>query len=156
VKLVHLRDWELIGSRLAGFSATHVGRFLTTGRISNLCQPERRKFLQDLTFRLSSLGHLNLSQLTVGDRPIAWNYGFQFAGSWFWYQPTFDSNFERYSPGFCLLSRMISEAADNPAIQHIDLGLGAEGYKERFANAGRQTLHVTLTRSLRRHVGESI
>ena len=29
----------------------------------------------------------------------------------------------------------------------VDLGLGAEGYKERFANAQRTTLYATLTRS---------
>jgi hypothetical protein len=33
----------------------------------------------------------------------------------------------------------------------VDLGLGAEGYKERFCNATRATLHGTMTPTLRRH-----
>jgi CelD/BcsL family acetyltransferase involved in cellulose biosynthesis len=38
----------------------------------------------------------------------------------------------------------------------VDLGLGAEGYKERFGNSTRQTLYVTATKSRRRHLQEII
>ena len=38
----------------------------------------------------------------------------------------------------------------------VDLGLGAEGYKERFANGSRSTLHATLTKSLGRHTREIV
>jgi len=86
-----------------------------------------------------------LTRLMAGDRPVAWNYGFQFAGSWFWYQPTFDSEFEQSSPGICLLAKIIAEACERPDITRVDLGLGAEGYKDRFANGASETLHVTLT-----------
>ncbi len=72
--------------------------------------------------------------LMVGDRPVAWNYGFQFHGSWFWYQPTFDSRQEENSPGQCLLLRIVTEACDMDGIKVVDLGLGAEGYKDRFGN----------------------
>ncbi len=51
---------------------------------------------------------------------------------------------EKYSPGFCLLAKLIEEAADDPAMNTVDLGLGAEKYKERFANQTRETLYVTL------------
>jgi hypothetical protein len=39
-------------------------------------------------------------------------------------------------------------------MQIVDLGLGAEDYKERFSNGARQTLHVTLTLSRVRHSRE--
>ncbi|MGA8764864.1 MAG: hypothetical protein WB562_18490, partial [Candidatus Sulfotelmatobacter sp.] len=35
-----------------------------------------------------------------------------------------------------------------------DLGLGTDGYKERFGNRTRQTLHATLTKSSIRHLRE--
>jgi CelD/BcsL family acetyltransferase involved in cellulose biosynthesis len=89
-----------------------------------------------------------------GDKPLAWNYGFQFRGTWFWYQPTFDSDLERYSPGFCLLAKIVEEAADNPAMSMVDLGLGAEEYKDRFANQSHETLYVTLRASLTQHMWE--
>ena len=94
-----------------------------------------------------------LTRLMVGDQAVAWNYGFQFERSLFWYQPTFDSRVEEHSPGYCLLSQMIIEACDEPALDVVDLGLGAEGYKERFANASRETRHLTLTTSRRRYIG---
>jgi hypothetical protein len=87
---------------------------------------------------------------------FAWNYGFQFQGTWFWYQPTFVNDLEKYSPGFCLLAKLIEEAADDPAVQTVDLGLGAEEYKDRFANQTRETLYVTVNRSVARHYREII
>ncbi len=108
---------------------------------------ERRRFLSELARLLSSLDSVVVTRLMVSDEAVAWNFGFQFRGSWFWYQPTFDSRWEKLSPGFCLLSKTVEAACDNPEMQLIDLGLGAEGYKERFATGGRQTLHVTATTS---------
>jgi hypothetical protein len=84
----------------------------------------------------------------VGERAAAWNYGFRFGGSWFWYQPTIDSELQRYSPGFCLLAKIVTHACDSPDINRVDLGLGAEEYKERFATEGRQTLHVIAATSV--------
>jgi CelD/BcsL family acetyltransferase involved in cellulose biosynthesis len=90
----------------------------------------------------------------IADQPVAWNYGFQFHGSWFWYQPTFDSRHEENSPGYCLLSRIVIEACDRDEMKVVDLGLGAEGYKERFGSTTRQTLYVTATKSWGRHLRE--
>ena len=41
-------------------------------------------------------------------------------------------------------------------IKVVDLGLGAEGYKERFGNSTRQTLDVTMTKSWSRHLREIV
>ena len=44
-------------------------------------------------------------------------------------------------------------ACDSSEIDRIDLGLGAEGYKERFATGVRQTLHLTASKSVTAHLG---
>jgi hypothetical protein len=88
-----------------------------------------------------------------GERPIAWNYGFRYGTSWLWYQPTFDGQFEQYSTGNLLLASIIVESCQRDEQQIVDLGMGAEGYKERFANATRETLHVTVSCSISRTVG---
>ena len=147
VKLSHLRSAAEVEQVLDPFAIAHVARFLATGRISNLARADRRLFLAELARTLSADGSLTLTRLMVGDRPIAWNYGFQFRGSWFWYQPTFDSALEQQSPGYCLLSNIIVEACDSSDMRLIDLGLGAEGYKERFATGTRETLHATASTS---------
>ena len=76
----------------------------------------RVNFLSELAKLLSGAGWLLLTRLLAGDESVAWNYGFQFAGSWFYYQPTFDARWRQYSPGFCLLTKMVEQACDNPDI----------------------------------------
>ncbi len=147
VTLRHRTTWDAIEPSLPEFSLAHVARFLATGRISNLASAKRRAFLAELARLLSVNGWLVLSQLSAGGSGIAWNYGFRFRSTWFWYQPTFDSQFEQISPGSCLLTKIIGEACDIPQMQTVDLGLGAEEYKERVANTARTTLHVTITSS---------
>jgi CelD/BcsL family acetyltransferase involved in cellulose biosynthesis len=154
VKYAHLGSWARIQPALQGFSDAHVARFLATHRISSLATAERRHFLEDLARRFGDSGVVTLSLLLVNDQPVAWNYGFQFCGSWFWYQPTFDSRWGQQSPGYCLLSRIVTEACDMDEMKVVDLGLGGESYKERFGNTTRQTLHVTVTKSVGRHLQE--
>ncbi len=132
-------------SALNTFFSMHVARFLATGRISNLVRPERRRFLAELAQLLGERGWFDLMSLCAGDRVVGYNYGFRFLGSWFHYQPTFENEFEPFSPGLFLLAKMIEAASQDPGAKIVDLGLGAEGYKEPFANAQRTTLHVTLS-----------
>jgi CelD/BcsL family acetyltransferase involved in cellulose biosynthesis len=156
VSFAHLKSAEQIQAALPLFANAHVARFIATGRVSSLTTPERRLFLEKLVDRFAERGVVTLSLLKIGERAVAWNYGFQFQGSWFWYQPTFDSSQEENSPGHCLLSRIVMDACDMEAMHTVDLGLGAEGYKERFGNSTRQTLHITLTRSSLRHLREIV
>jgi len=156
VQLVHASSWQEAAPILPEFVRAHVSRFQATGRTSNLTRPERRLFLEELTKLLSVPGWFVLTRMMAGERALAWNYGFQFDGTWFWYQPTFDTDLERHSPGFCLLTKLIEEAASSPSFKLVDLGLGAEEYKERFANQTRKTLYVTLKTSMAKHVKEIV
>jgi CelD/BcsL family acetyltransferase involved in cellulose biosynthesis len=150
----HDQDWEQIEPILQAFNRAHVARFLATGRISNLTRAERRTFLYQLARQLSRSGWVAVSRLLVGDVSVAWNYGFQFAGSWFWYQPTVNisGNYSDLSPGYCLLAKIVELACDRPEFALVDLGLGAEDYKERFATASRETLYCVLNRSFFHHL----
>lgn len=149
--MTHGSSWDEVRSRLPEFFRAHVARFLFTDRISNMLRPERRRFLSELARLLSSTGWLCLTRLNVGARTVSWNYGFMFCGTWFLYQPTFVNDLEKYSPGFVLLSKLIEDAAQNSAIETVDLGLGAESYKQAFANGSRRTMYVTLHRSRLKH-----
>src|SRR5262249_46297697 len=89
----------------------------------------------------------DLTTLRAGTWVLAQNYGFRFRGSWFWYQPTIVNKFEELSPGYCLLAKIVEDAARDPESRVVDLGLGEEEYKDRFANAQRTTLYATLSHS---------
>jgi len=147
VEFRHLTSIEDIGSALPELFEAHVARFLSTGRISNLALLERRSFMWELTRLLAPSGSVMLTQLTLGDRPVAWNYGFSFARTWSWYQPTFDMQLRQYSPGLYLLARTVQDACERPDVDVVDLGLGSEPYKQRLANDTRHTLHVTVSKS---------
>jgi CelD/BcsL family acetyltransferase involved in cellulose biosynthesis len=154
VCLDHACSWDAVEPLLGPFIHAHVARFLATGRISNLVRPERRLFLEELAKLLCARGWLDLTRLMSGKQVFAWNYGFRFERTRFWYQPTFDSAFERYSPGFCLLTKLVEEAVGDPELELVDLGLGAEEYKDEFSNQTRETLLVRLNVSAALHYRE--
>jgi CelD/BcsL family acetyltransferase involved in cellulose biosynthesis len=154
VTCAYLRSWAQIQPVLPNFVDAHVARFRAKQGISFLSVPERRFFLEDLARRFSETGNVTLTMLMIGDRPVAWSYGFQFHGDWSLYQTTFDTRCEENSPGYCLLAKILIEACEMSTLRRVDLGLGAEAYKEWFANSTRQTLYATLTTSPVRHLSE--
>ena len=147
VVMDHLRSWNEIAPALPSFTRAHVARFAAIGRISNLDSPQRVRFLSELAKLLSPHGWITLSQLRAGEHPMAWQYAFRFARHYSFYQTTFDSSFREYSPGFSLSLRLIEEACDSAETDFVDLGLGGEHHKKRWATGARETLHVTLARS---------
>jgi CelD/BcsL family acetyltransferase involved in cellulose biosynthesis len=156
VEIRHLTDWREISGSLPAFRDAHLQRFYGMGRTSNLADPERWNFLLELARLLSRAGWMAFSQLTVDGQGIAWAYGFRFHGSWFYYQPTFECRFSQYNPGLCLLGRIVQDACDDPSIERVDLGLGDEPYKQRFATAYRETTYVTITSSVTHHIFERL
>lgn len=152
VDVVHVSEPRQIESTLDAIVSAQVSRFLVSGRVSPLLDPERRAFLTELGKLLAHAGWLKLSQLEIGGRSIAWNYGFSFAGSWFWYLPAFQIRYEHASPGSCLLRLLVEEACCDPTVRWLDLGLGDESYKVRFANSVRHTRYIQLSYSYPRHV----
>src|SRR5580700_7762930 len=152
VKVIHLTEPEQIGGSLESIVSAQISRFLASNRVSPLVGPERRTFLRQLSDLLSHSGWLKISQLEIDGHPVAWNYGFRFGGSWFWYLPTFQMEYEHVSPGSCLLRLMVEEGARDASLRWLDLGLGDETYKNRFANNTRETRYVQLSRGFHRHV----
>ena len=85
VKVIHVTEPEQIGVSLESIVSAQISRFLASNRVSPLVGPERRTFLHQLSDLLSHSGWLKISQLEIDGRAVAWNYGFRFGGSWFWY-----------------------------------------------------------------------
>jgi CelD/BcsL family acetyltransferase involved in cellulose biosynthesis len=143
---------EKLENVLEPIFAAQILRFLATNRVSPLVYAPRRRFLTELASLMSSAGWLKISQLEAGGKPVAWNYGFRFFDSWFWYLPTFQMQYEESSPGSCLLRLLTEQACADPSVKRLDLGLGGEAYKERFSNAVSSTRYVKLSKSRRRHL----
>ena len=116
---VHLQSLEEIHAALPAFHRGPRGAFRETQRTSFLSTQERGLFLEELATRFSGARIVTLSMLKIADRPVAWNYGFQFHGSWFIYQATFDSRQEEHSPGHCLLPRIVADACDMEEMKRL-------------------------------------
>ncbi len=151
VQVTHLSS-EPLETVLQSIFVAHISRFFATNRRSPLIRPQRRAFLTELGKLMSYAGWLKISQLEVKSQPIAWNYGFRFLDSWFWYLPTFEIQYEETSPGSCLLRLLIEEACADPSVKRLDMGLGDEAYKARFSNDSRLTRQVELSGSMQRHL----
>jgi CelD/BcsL family acetyltransferase involved in cellulose biosynthesis len=151
--LEHHSDFIQVEREFEEFTIAHVQRFLASGRVSNLIRSERRAFLVELARLFSGTGWLTLSTLQRGGRTIAWNYGFRFAGNWFWYQPAFDVSMSHLSPGSYLLCEILRQASEDPWIHNVDLGLGDEEYKQRYSKSSRSTLHITASSPARKVLG---
>jgi CelD/BcsL family acetyltransferase involved in cellulose biosynthesis len=151
-RVTHLGTEEL-ETGLQLIFAAHIARFFASNRRSPLICPQRRAFLMELGRLLSAAGWLKVSQLEVSGRPIAWNYGFRFFDNWFWYLPTFQLQYEKMSPGSCLLRLLMEEACADQSVKRLDLGLGDEAYKARFSNAIRSTHYVQLSAMRMKHWG---
>jgi len=139
----HAHRWDEFAPEFPAYVRAHVARFSEMNQYSTLVQPERQVFLAELGKLLSEKGWLAVSTLKLNGETIAWNYGFIFACKWLCYQATFLRGVKRLSPGTCLLSEIIAAAAANPGIRIVDLGLGDEDYKCRYAVSGCQTVEVT-------------
>ena len=132
--------------------AAQISRFLATNRLSPYVYQPNRFFVLELGRLLTPAGWLKVSRLEVNGRPVAWNYGFRFCDSWFYYLVTFQMQFEASSPGSCLLRLLTEEACADPSVKRFDLGRGDEAYKERFANAIASTHYVQLSESMSHHL----
>ena len=151
VTCVYLKSWDQIQAVLPDFVNIQVARFRAKNGVSFLSAPERRLFMEDLARRFADTGIVTLTTLKIGERRVAWSYGFQFRGGWSLYQTTFDTRDQENSPGYCLMAKILIAACESNTFSVVDMGLGAEAYKEWFANGTRQTLYATLTTSLPRH-----
>ena len=147
--VAHRRSCAEFMAEFPEYANANVARFLGTGQDSNLLRSERRKFMAELAKLLAARGWLTFSTLGLNGQTVAWHFGFQFAGTWFYYLPAFEMGVQQLNPGpgAYLLCEILQQASQDPETRVVDLGLGDEGYKQRYAKAGRQTLYVVANRS---------
>jgi CelD/BcsL family acetyltransferase involved in cellulose biosynthesis len=132
-----------IGGHLDGFFRQHVERWGQTPTPSVFLDPRQRRFHHELVRRLAPTGHLRFAVVALDDRPLAYHLGFEFAGRFLWYKPTFDSTHARHSPGEVLLKYLLEEAHGRTLLE-FDFGPGEEAFKYRFSNQVRpiRSVHV--------------
>lgn len=87
-----------------------------------------------------------LAALYAGDRLAAANLGMRSDKVWHGWFPAYEPSLARHSPGVHLLM-LTAEAVAVQGHQLLDLGKGAEAYKELFADHATPLVEGTFTRS---------
>lgn len=76
-----------------------------------------------------------LSVLLAGDQVLAAHFGMRSRTVWHWWFPTYNHEFEKFSPGLQMLLDM-AQTAQSLGLTSIDLGKGDSQYKERMRSRG--------------------
>ncbi len=129
----HFSVGDAIRPQLELFFDQHVARWAATGYPSLFTDPRQRRFYVRLTEVAGAAGWLRFTRLDWNAQPIAFHFGFCYRGSYLWYKPSFDIALARQSPGEVLIRQLLLAAGVEGA-HTLDLGLGDEPFKHRFAD----------------------
>ena len=112
------------------------------------------EFYKSLASQLLTRGWLSLPVLSVEGEIAALHFGFEYAGKYFYYMPTFNRSFEKYGVGKGLLLYLIRNAFGQ-GLTEFDLLLGNEPYKFSFNPKVRKLYSIVFfQRSFRGHASE--
>lgn len=130
-------------AQLGAFFDQHIRRWQQTSTPSRFHDEETRRFFQELVLRLDRTGWLDFSVIRLDDKPLAYHFGFCYAGTLTWYKPSFEIAEARHSPGLLLIRHLIERAIDE-GLDEIDFTIGAEQFKSRFTNQVRSNVSWRL------------
>ena len=86
---------------------------------------------------------VHFTRHTLNNETIAYHFGFRYKNKIYWYKPTFDQKFKKYSPGSIHIKKNIEYAVDE-GISEFDFLLGDEPYKERWATNTRPSYNIII------------
>lgn len=128
---------------LPQFFEQHIRRWQGTASPSLFTNPRNREFYAELLERLLPTGWLVFSVVQFNRHPIAFHFGFQFAGRFLWYKPSFDVDYRKHSPGSLLLRFLLQRSIEHDCSE-FDFTIGNEDFKHRYSNAMRLNLSLQI------------
>jgi CelD/BcsL family acetyltransferase involved in cellulose biosynthesis len=147
LSLVHAGNAAEAREQFGVLLKQHEERSAVAGRRSQFLEdPRQRALFLALIQELDPASTLRLSVLWAGPHPVACHFGFESAGRFIYYKPTFDVDYWELSAGQVLLVKMF-EYAQGRALPVFDFSIGDESYKYRFANQVVPTSHYLISRT---------
>jgi CelD/BcsL family acetyltransferase involved in cellulose biosynthesis len=95
---------------------------------------------------IAALGWLRSYVLLMNERPIAFQHGYQYQGTYAGQGRAYDQEFAELSPGSVLTYCVLEDLQQVEPLQVWDLGFGDMPYKHRFANDQHETAVVYFVR----------
>ena len=115
------------------------------GAKAGFLTPAMHDMFHSLTSSAAASGLLRLEFLTIGDRPAAGAYCFDYADRLWIFNSGIDPEYQSLSPGWALLGHLIWSAAEEGKLE-VDFLRGDEDYKYRLGGVPRYIERITLTR----------
>jgi CelD/BcsL family acetyltransferase involved in cellulose biosynthesis len=134
ISFIHLTKREDIFEHLPDFFEQHIGRRELAGEKSMFLVQRERDFYRYLVEEMDPEKTLRFAVLKAGDVTLGYHLGFETNGKYLCYKPTFNSEYSKWSPGEVLFRNIFEYVAER-GLSECDFTVGAEGFKERFANA---------------------
>lgn len=129
VELIVLRDPALAAAHFDGaFQAAYAAQWRDTPSGSLLDRPGVAAFLRRLLVAEAAGGLAHFSALSVGGQPIAWHLGIVDRNELYWWFPTYDPAWARFSPGKVLLARLLEHGLA-AGWQRVHFLTGGHDYK---------------------------
>ena len=130
---------------MSSFYSIHKKRWEQQGFASQFDDITLRKRYESLCSELSGSGLLELGCLYVGEDVAALAFCFVFNARDYYYTPAFNPDYERFSPGKILVSRLIKSCIER-RIKVFDLLRGGEKYKFFWAKDKAKLYRITLAK----------
>jgi hypothetical protein len=135
-------DDSRIRQLLPSLARLHVERWGVDDVKSAFLQPQRIRQYE------SAASRAMITRVMAGEEMLGIHYGLVFDDTLLWHTPVINIAFLDFSP-LEVLMNAVAESCDNRGIGTIDLGLGDEGYKARFATDSRRVYEYIIPVSLK-------
>ena len=137
---------------LADLAAFHDRRYADRGGSSAFSDPAVRAFQEELTRRALDRGWLRMYVLRLNGETAAVMYGFNYGGTFYFYQHGFDDRYKAQSVGLVLMALSVRAALGEGA-REFDMLWGTEPYKFLWARDARVLQRIEL---FPQHLGGTI
>jgi CelD/BcsL family acetyltransferase involved in cellulose biosynthesis len=146
----HIATAAAIHSRLDDFFEQHISRRSLIGTKSQFLNEPEREFYRILVDKLTPSDWMRFFSVELDGKAIAYHLGFEFAGKYYWYKPTFNVTYAKNSPGEVLLKTLFEYAIEHK-ITEFDFTAGSEAFKYRFSNHVRKLHRLRVFRTWQRY-----
>jgi CelD/BcsL family acetyltransferase involved in cellulose biosynthesis len=119
--------------------------------VSFLAEPEGAEFLHTCAEVMADDGSLHLSAIRSQDQIASCHLGFQHNGVLYYYIPTYDAAWSKYSVGTLLRDSLIMWACDH-GFREFDMLLGAYDYKSQYGVSSTDLRTLALAHGLLGHI----
>ena len=151
IEFIELTTQDQVLAQLDAFFEQHTARWRDSKTSSLFVNARNREFYRELVTRLFPTGWLVFSMVTLNGQALAYHFGFDYGHRYYWYKPSYNTDFGRHSPGSLLLRFLLLRAVERQCVE-FDFTIGNEAFKHRYSNTLRRNLSLAIYPQQRTYV----